>query len=264
MSKRLDNKVAVVFGAGSVGEGWGNGKATATLFAREGARVVCVDIRREAAEETAGIIAGEGGTAIAATCDVTDSDQVRALIDRVAAEHGGIDVLHNNVGHATMGGPVEMDEAAWHRTLDLNVTSCFLTCKHVLPHMLRRGGGAIVNVSSIAAVRCTGYPYPAYCAAKAAVNSFTMGLALQYAAQNIRVNAIMPGLMNTPLIHQQIAGQYADAAAMVAARDAACPTGRMGTAWDIAKAALFLASDEAAYITGISLPVDGGLSCRAA
>ena len=264
MSKRLDNKVAIVFGAGSVGEGWGNGKATATLFAREGARVVCVDINQAAADETVGIIAGEGGTATAAACDVTSTDQVRELVDRVAAEHGRIDVLHNNVGYATMGGPIELDEAAWHRCIDLNVTSCFLTCKHVLPHMLRQGKGAIVNLSSIAAVRYTGYPYAAYYAAKAAVNNFTMGLALQYAAQGIRVNAIMPGLMNTPLIYQQISGQYADAAAMVAARDAACPTGKMGTAWDIAKAALFLASDEAAYITGVSLPVDGGLSCRAA
>lgn len=264
MSKRLDNKVAIVFGAGSVGEGWGNGKATATLFAREGALVVCVDINEAAARETVDIIAGEGGVAVAATCDVTNSEQVRDVVDRVAAEHGRIDVLQNNVGYATMGGPIELDEAAWHRTIDLNVTSCFLTCKHVLPHMLRQGGGAIVNVSSIAAVRYTGYPYVAYYAAKAAVNNFTMGLALQYAAQNIRVNAIMPGLMNTPLIYQQISGQYADPAAMVAARDAACPTGRMGTAWDIAKASLFLASDEAAYITGVSLPVDGGLSCRAA
>lgn len=264
MSKRLDNKVAIVFGAGSIGDGWGNGKATATLFAREGARVVCVDIRQEAAQETMDIIRGEGNEACAAICDVTRSDEVRALVDRVAAENGHIDVLHNNVGYATMGGPIELDEAAWHRTIDLNVTGCFLTCKHVLPHMLRQGSGAIVNVSSIAAVRYTGYPYVAYYAAKAAVNNFTMGLALQYAAQNIRVNAIMPGLMNTPLIYQQISGQYADAAAMVRARDAACPTGRMGTAWDIAKAALFLASDDAAYITGVSLPVDGGLSCRAA
>jgi NAD(P)-dependent dehydrogenase (short-subunit alcohol dehydrogenase family) len=264
MSKRLDNKVAIVFGAGSVGEGWGNGKATATLFAREGARVVCVDNRQEAAQQTVDIIRGEGNQASAAICDITRSEEVRDLVDRVAAEHGHIDVLHNNVGYATMGGPIELDEAAWHRTFDLNVTGCFLTCKHVLPHMLRQGSGAIVNVSSIAAVRYTGYPYVAYYAAKAAVNNFTMGLALQYAAQNIRVNAIMPGLMNTPLIYQQISGQYADAAAMVRARDAACPTGRMGTAWDIAKAALFLASDDAAYITGVSLPVDGGLSCRAA
>ncbi len=264
VGRRLDGKVALVFGAGSVGPGWGNGKATATLFAREGASVVCVDVNRAAAQETVDIIAGEGNRATAAVCDVTRSDAVAAVVEAAIAEHGRIDVLHNNVGYATMGGPVELDEAGWQRTFDLNVTGCFLTCKHVLPHMLARRSGAIVNLSSVAAIRYTGYPYVAYYAAKAAVNNFTMGLALQYAAQGIRVNAIMPGLMNTPLIHQQISGQYADAEEMVRARDAACPTGRMGTAWDIAKAALFLASDEAAYITGVSLPVDGGLSCRIA
>jgi NAD(P)-dependent dehydrogenase (short-subunit alcohol dehydrogenase family) len=261
---QLQDKIAIVFGAGSVGPGWGNGKATATLFARNGAEVVCVDINRGAAEETVGIIAGEGGRAVAASCDVTDSEAVKALVDDVAGRYGRIDVLHNNVGYATMGGPIELDEAAWHRTLDLNVTGCFLTCKHVLPHMLARRSGAIVNVSSIAAVRYTGYPYAAYYAAKAAVNNFTMGLALQYARDGIRANAIMPGMMNTPLIHQQIAGQYADPEEMIRARDAACPMGRMGTAWDVANAALFLASDAAAYITGVALPVDGGLTCRAA
>lgn len=264
MTDRLKGKIAVVFGAGSVGPGWGNGKATAALFARNGAHVVCIDINRAAADETVGIIAGEGRRASAHACDVTDSAAVAELVAGVVADHGRIDVLHNNVGYATMGGPIELDEEAWQRTIDLNVKSCFLTCKHVLPHMLARRSGAIVNVSSIAAVRYTGYPYVAYYAAKAAVNNFTMGLALQYARDGIRVNAIMPGLMNTPLIFQQISGQYPDADTMVAARDAACPTGKMGTAWDIAKAALFLASDDAAYITGVSLPVDGGLSCRAA
>ena len=263
MSKRLEGKIAIVFGAGSVGPGWGNGKATAVTFARNGAHVVCVDVNPAAAEATVEIIAAEGSAASAFACDVTSSDAVAEVVAQVVAAHGRIDVLHNNVGYATMGGPIELDEAAWHRTIDLNVTGCFLTCKHVLPHMLARRSGAIVNVSSIAAVRYTGYPYIAYYAAKAAVNNFTMGLALQYAKDGIRVNAIMPGLMNTPLIFQQISGQYADAEAMVAARDAACPTGKMGTAWDIANAALFLASDEAGYITGVSLPVDGGLSCRA-
>jgi NAD(P)-dependent dehydrogenase (short-subunit alcohol dehydrogenase family) len=185
-------------------------------------------------------------------------------VDDVVARHGRIDVLHNNVGYATMGGPVELSEDEWHKTFDLNITGCFITCKHVLPHMLARRSGAIVNVSSIAAIRWTGYPYAAYYAAKAAVNNFTMGLALQYARDGIRANAVMPGLMNTPLIHQQISGQYTDAEDMVRARDAACPMGRMGTAWDVARAALFLASDDASYITGVSLPVDGGLTCRAA
>lgn len=264
MSKRLEGRVAIVFGAGSVGPGWGNGKATATLFAREGAEVVCVDIKPEAAEETVGLILGEGGRASAATCDVTKSATVKAVVDEVVGRHGRIDILHNNVGYAQMGGPIELDEAAWHRALDLNLTGCFLTCKHILPHMLAQRSGAIVNVSSLAAIRYVGYPYPAYYASKAAVNNFTMGIALQYAKDGIRANAIMPGLMNTPLIFQQISGQYATADEMVAARDAACPTGRMGTAWDVAKAALFLVSDDAAYITGVSLPVDGGLSCRVA
>ncbi len=235
MTERLKDKVAIVFGAGSVGPGWGNGKA----FAANGAHVICVDIDEVAAKETTDIITREGGRATAYACDVTDSAAVSDLVANIVREHGRIDVLHNNVGYATMGGPIELDEAAWQRTFDLNVKSCFITCKHVLPHMLERKSGAIVNISSIAAIRYTGYPYAAYYAAKAAVNNFTMGLALQYAGDGIRVNAIMPGLMNTPLIFQQISGQYPDADAMVAARDAA-------------------------YITGVSLPVDGGLSCRAA
>jgi NAD(P)-dependent dehydrogenase (short-subunit alcohol dehydrogenase family) len=264
MADRLNGKIAILFGAGSVGPGWGNGKATAVLFARNGAHVACVDVNREAAQETVDIIRGEGGAATAFACDVTNSEAVKSIVDAVVGRHGRIDILHNNVGYATMGGPIELDEASWHRTIDLNVTSCFITCKHVLPHMLQRRSGAIVNVSSVAAIRYTGYPYVAYYAAKAAVNNFTMGLALQYAKDGIRVNAVMPGLMNTPLIFQQISGQYANAEEMVKARDAACPMGRMGTAWDVAKAALFLASDDAEYITGVSLPVDGGLTCRIA
>ncbi|WP_299563772.1 SDR family oxidoreductase [Enterovirga sp.] len=264
MSKRLNDRICLVFGAGSVGPGWGNGKATAVLFAREGAHVACVDVNEAAARETADIIAKEGGRASAHVCDATNSAAVAALVQEVISAHGRIDVLHNNVGYASMGGPIELDEATWQRSLDLNVTTCFLAAKHVLPHMLARKSGAIINVSSVAAIRYTGYPYPAYYAAKAAVNNFTMGLALQYARDGIRVNAIMPGLMNTPLIHQQISGQYASADEMVAARDAASPTGKMGTAWDIAHAALFLASDEAGYITGVALAVDGGLTCRAA
>ncbi len=261
---RLLDRIALVFGAGSSGPGWGNGKATAVTFARQGAIVIAIDVDRDAAEETRAIIAGEGGRAEAGIADVTDGASVAAIVGRVVATHGRIDVLHNNVGSTDMGGPVELSEEAWQRGLDVNVTSAFLTCKHVLPVMLRQRRGAIVNVSSIAAVRYTGYPYISYYAGKSALNHFTVGIALQYAKDGIRANAIMPGLMNTPLIYRQIAGQYQSAADMVAKRDAACPTGRMGTAWDVANAALFLASDEAAYVTGVCLPVDGGLSCRAA
>ena len=262
MAGRLKDKVALVFGAGSSGPGWGNGKATAVLFAREGARVAAIDVVAEAAEETRSIIAGEGGEAVALAADITSSDSVKAAVDAVIARWGRIDVLHNNVGYAQMGGPIELSEDDWRRTFDLNITGAFLTCKHVLPHMLERKSGAIVNVSSIAAIRYTGYPYSAYYASKAAVNQFTVGLALQYAKDGIRANAIMPGMMNTPLIYKQIAGQYADTDAMVKARDAACPMGRMGTGWDVANAALFLASDDAGYITGVCLPVDGGISCK--
>ena len=261
---RLQDRVAVVFGAGSSGPGWGNGKATAVTFARAGAIVIAVDLNRDAAEETRAIIAAEGGRVEAGVADVTDTASVKTLVDRVAAAHGRIDILHNNVGVTDMGGPIELSEEAWQRGLDINVTSAFLTCKHVLPVMLRQRRGAIVNVSSIAAVRYTGYPYISYYAGKSALNQFTVGIALQYAKEGIRANAIMPGMMNTPLIYTQISGQYRNDADMVASRDAACPMGRMGTAWDVANAALFLASDEAAYITGVCLPVDGGLSCRAA
>lgn len=262
--RRLQDKVALVFGAGCVGQGWGNGKATAVAYAQEGASVIAVDRDPDAAEQTRAVIAALGGQCVAFAADVTRSEDVARVVADTMAAQGRIDVLHNNVGTTIMGGPVELTEEQWDTVLDVNLRGAFLTCKHVLPVMVRQGKGAIVNISSVAAIRYTGYPYAAYYAAKAGVNQFTVGLALQYARQGIRANAIMPGLMNTPLIHQQISGQYADAAAMVKARNEACPMGRMGTAWDIASAAVFLASDEAQYITGVCLPVDGGLTCRAA
>ncbi len=261
---RLEGKVILVFGAGSVGEGWGNGKATSVAYAREGATVIAVDREKSAGEATAAIIRALGGQARSLAADVTDSASIKTVVDDVMREEGHIDVLHNNVGTTIMGGPVELTEEDWHTVVDVNLTSAFLTCKHVLPGMLARGKGAIINISSIAAIRYTGYPYAAYYAAKGGLNQFTVGLALQYARQGIRVNAIMPGLMKTPLIYQQISGQYADAEAMARARHEATPMGRMGTAWDIAAAAVFLASDEANYITGVCLPVDGGLTCKAA
>ena len=261
---RLEDKVVLVFGAGSVGAGWGNGKAASVAYAREGATVIAVDQQKEAADATVSIIDALGGQARSLRADATDSASVKAVVAEVMGQEGRIDVLHNNVGTTIMGGPVELSEEDWHKVMDVNLTSAYLTCKHVLPGMLDRGKGVIINISSVAAIRYTGYPYPAYYAAKAGVNQFTVGLALQYARQGIRVNAIMPGLMNTPLIYQQISGQYADAEAMARARHEATPMGRMGTGWDIAAAAVFLASDDANYITGVCLPVDGGLTCKAA
>ena len=160
-----------------------------------------------------------------------------------------------------MGGPVELDEDKFKTALDLNIGSVYRTARAVLPQMLRQGSGAIINISSLAAIRWTGYPYFSYYATKAAVNQATVALAMQYARQGIRANCIMPGLIDTPLIYKQISGQYASVEAMVEARNRAVPMGRMGTAWDIANAAVFLASDEAKFVTGVCLPVDGGQSC---
>jgi NAD(P)-dependent dehydrogenase (short-subunit alcohol dehydrogenase family) len=261
---RLQDRVVLLFGAGCVGPGWGNGNAAAVAYARAGAAVVAVDRDLAAAEATVALVLAEGGRCTAVAADVTDGAAVKRAVAGTLDQYGRIDILHNNVGFAGMGGPVELEEADWDGIIALNLKGAFLTCKHALPPMLRQGKGAIVNISSIAAIRWTGYPYAAYYAAKAGLNQLTVGIALQYAGQGIRANAIMPGLMNTPLIHGQIGGRYADAQAMVRARDASCPMGRMGTGWDVANAAVFLASDEAAYITGVCLPVDGGLSARAA
>jgi NAD(P)-dependent dehydrogenase (short-subunit alcohol dehydrogenase family) len=261
--KRLAGRVALVFGAGSVGEGWGNGKAAAVAFAREGAIVAAIDLNRAAADETCGIILSEGGQCHAYTADATHSGQVQRVVADMLARHRRLDILHNNVGMAKMGSVTDLSEADWDLALAVNLKSAFLTCKHVLPTMLAQKSGSIINISSLAAIRYTGYPYPVYYAAKGGLNQLTAGLALEYAASGIRVNAIMPGYIDTPLIYKDISGQYADKQAMVAQRNARCPMGHMGTAWDIAKAAVFLASDDAAYITGVCLPVDGGVHMSA-
>lgn len=264
MAGRLDGKVAMVVGAGSSGPGWGNGKATAVLFAREGARVFCVDINREAAEETVAIVRGEGGTAEACRADVSQATEVEAMVARCLEVFGRIDVLDNNVGILEVGGPVEASEESWDRVLDVNLKSMFLTCKHVLPVMQRQGGGAIVNIASIAGIRDTGVPYISYATSKGAVLPFTRSVALQYARQGIRANAVIPGLLNTPMIVEPLKEAYAggDVEEMIRKRDAQCPTGKMGDAWDVAYAALFLASDEARYITGTELLVDGGITAK--
>jgi len=264
MGERLKDKVAIVTGAGSVGPGWGNGKATAVLFAREGAKVFAVDINLAAAEETKGIIDGEGGECTVHKADVSKSDEVKAMVDRCLETYGRIDILHNNVGIVVVGGPVETSEETWDRVSAVNLKSMFLTCKHVLPHMERQDGGAIVNISSIAGIRYTGIPYITYYTTKAGILQFTQGIALQYAEKNIRANVILPGLMDTPMIREPLKDAYAggDIEKMLEIRNQQCPMKRMGDAWDVAYAALFLASDEAKYITGAQLVVDGGITCK--
>ncbi|MBU4611483.1 SDR family oxidoreductase [Achromobacter sp. GG226] len=261
MHRRFQDKIVVVFGAGSSGPGWGNGKAAAALYAREGAHVYAIDIAADAARETAAAIASEGNACTPLTADVTHGDQIAEVVRQVLAQHDRIDVLHNNVGITAMGDPVEASEESWHRVLDTNLTGVFLTCKHVLPSMMEHGGGSIVNISSLASIQVNQYPYTSYYAAKGGLNQMTRSLAVHYAPHGIRVNAVLPGVIDTPLIYQQIAGQFQDVEAMRAKRNAASPMQRMGTAWDVAKAALFLASDDAAYITGVCLPVDGGKAC---
>ena len=264
MAERLKDKVALVIGAGSSGPGWGNGKATAVLFAREGARVACVDLNQAAAEETAEIVRGEGYPAIALQADAAKAADVTRVVEAVLAEWGRIDVLQNNVGILEVGGPVEASEESWDRVMDVNLKSMFLTCKQVIPVMQRQGGGTIVNVASIAAIRWTGIPYISYASSKAGAVQFTKQVAIQHAREGIRANAILPGLMNTPMIQEPLKEVYdaEDVEKMIAIRDAQCPMGHMGDAWDVAHAALFLASDEARYVTATELVVDGGVTAK--
>ncbi len=261
--KRLEGKAALVTGAGSVGAGWGNGKAAAVAFAREGARVACLDQNEAAASETVRLITEEGGEAIALAANVTRGEDVARAVATTRERFGRIDILHNNVGITGKGGPIEESEESWDRVMNVNVKSMFLTCKHVLPIMLEQGRGSIVNISSLAGIRWTGYSYISYYASKAAVINFTRGVAIQHANQGIRANVILPGIMDTPHIYQEITRHYGSVEEMTAARNALSPTGKQGTGWDVAWAAVFLASDEAQYVNGVVLPVDGGLHCKA-
>ncbi len=264
MGDRLKNRAAIVTGAGSIGPGWGNGKATAVLFAREGASVLAADINLAAAEETKGIITQEGGQCTSCKADVSKSDEVRVMVEKCLEKYGRVDILHNNVGIVVVGGPVEISEETWDRVMAVNLKSMFLTCRSVLPLMEKQGGGVIINISSIAAIRYTGVPYITYNTTKAAILGFTQSIALQYADKNIRANSILPGLMNTPFIVEPLKGVYGagDVEKMIEVRSQQCPTKKMGEAWDVAYAALFLASDEAKYITGAEIVVDGGITCK--
>lgn len=259
MTGRLHNKVAIVMGAGCVGEGWGNGKATAVLFAREGAQVICVDRKAEA---TAAIIRSEGGAAVAHRADVTRTDDVDAVARAALERYGQIDILQNNVGIAETGPTEDVTDDSWQRVVDVNLTGVFNGCRRIMPEIARTGRGAVVNVSSIASIRVIGVPMTSYYATKGAVNQLTQALAIEYATRGVRCNAVLPGLMHTPMIVEPYRDVYADVDDMIVKRNAMCPTGKMGDAWDVANASLFLASEEAKYVTGVLLPVDGGISCK--
>jgi NAD(P)-dependent dehydrogenase (short-subunit alcohol dehydrogenase family) len=261
---RLADKVAVVVGAGqTAGDTIGNGRATALLFAREGASVMLVDRVIESAEETAELIREEGGECTTFEADITSADDCHALAQATLAAYERIDILHNNVGigHGDTG-PVHLAEETFQLILDVNLKGTFLSCKYALPIMRRQNSGSIINVSSIAAVCSVGLV--AYKASKAAVNALTHSIATGNARYGIRANVIMPGLINTPMAIEGISKARGIAKDdLISERDSRVPLGRkMGTAWDVAYAALFLASDESQFITGIELPVDGGQSAQ--
>jgi len=264
VTTRFHDRVALVTGAGCVGPGWGNGRAIAVRLAEEGARVIAVDRDRDRLDETLAR-AGDGAAAIAPrTCDVTDGAAVAALVRDAAAEFGRIDVLVNNVGGSAPGGPVEMSEDVWDAQVDFNLKSVFLLCKHVLPLMERQRRGAIVNIASTSGLRWTGAAQVAYAATKAAVIQLSRVVAVQYAASGIRVNTVVPGQLHTPMVEARLAAQRAagDVEALLRARVSRIPLGFMGDGRDTAAAVAFLASDEARFVTGTEIVVDGAMTAR--
>ncbi len=264
MGSRLEGKVAIVTGAGQTpGETIGNGRATALLFAREGARVLIVDRDMESAEETAVMIRAEGGECTTLNADVTSETDCRAIADTCIDTYHQIDILQNNVGIGFRdAGITKLLEEDWDRIFNVNLKSMFLTCKHVIPHMRERNAGAVTNISSVAAIASTGMV--AYKTSKAGVMALTQNVAMGNARFGIRANCILPGLMNTPMAIEGYARSLGQPREQVIAdRDARVPlNNRMGTGWDVAFASLFLGSDEARFITGVNLPVDGGQSIR--
>lgn len=264
MAGRLDAKVCLLMGGGSAsGDGTpSNGQAVAVTFAREGAKVAVADMRLEAAMETVRQIEAAGGDAMALRADVSNHEDVRVVVDATIRRYGRIDVLYNNVGTEVRGGVTDTSEADWDRVHAINLKSVFLACKEVVPLMQQQGGGSILNVSSTASLRWGPVEYISYNSSKAALNHMTRVMARQYAPQKIRCNAILPGMIDTPHVRTLFRDKTPEElAAILADRNARCPMGRQGTSWEVANAALFLASDEASYVSGVLFPVDGALSC---
>jgi len=264
MSGRLQGRIAIVTGAGCVGPGWGNGRATAVRFAEEGARIFAVDRNLDSVAETVERVKAAGGDIVTQQCDVTDNASVAAMVKACVDRFGRIDILVNNVGGSAHGGPVEMAEEVWDAQVDYNLKSVFLTCKHVLPVMEKQKSGAIINVASTSGIRFTGANQVGYAATKAGVIQLSRVVAVQYAPKGIRVNTVVPGQLHTPMVEARLAKQRAggDVETLLKQRLARIPAGFMGDGRDTANAALFLASDEARFVTGTEIVVDGGMTVR--
>ncbi|MDP7084080.1 MAG: SDR family oxidoreductase [Dehalococcoidia bacterium] len=248
---RLEGKVAIVTGAGSSGEGIGNGKATAVLFAREGAKVLLVDMVKERAEETLAMIHEEEGEASLFQADVTSAADCRRMVETAMERYGRLDILDNNVGVSQRGTVLDVSEEDWDRILTINIKTMVQASKAAIPLMIESGGGAIINISSIAGLRA--HSSTPYSVSKAGVIGLTFSMAADHAKDNIRVNCIAPGLLYTPMTAPRMTADLREH------RKNAAPLATEGTGWDVGYAALFLASDEARWITGIVMPVDAGL-----
>jgi NAD(P)-dependent dehydrogenase (short-subunit alcohol dehydrogenase family) len=266
VTRRLEGKVAIITGAGSVGPGWGNGRATAVRFAEEGAKIFAVDRDAERLRETVEGVKKAGGAIAIHLCDVTRGSEVAAMVDACVKAYGRIDVLVNNVGGSAPGTAVSMSEEVWDHQIDHNLKTAFLACKYVLPIMEKQGAGAIVNLASVAGLRMSPErSHLAYSTTKLGILAFSKSTAIAYAKKGIRCNTVIPGLMHTALVEHRLAKTIGanDVQGLIDKRNAQCPTGKMGDAWDIAHAVLFLASDEARYITAAEILVDGGLTATA-
>lgn len=264
MTRRFEGRVAIVTGAGCIGPGWGNGRATTVALAEEGATILAIDRDPDRITETVERAGPLGSSIVPHACDVTSSAAIAEMVAQCIARYGRIDVLVNNVGGSAAGGPVEMSEEVWDSQIDHNLKSVFLMCKHVLPHMLQRKSGAIVNLASTSGLRWTGAAQIGYAATKAGVIQMSRVIAVQHAASGIRVNTVVPGQLHTPMVEARLAKQRTggDIEALLASRVKRIPLGFMGDGRDTARAVLFLASDEARFITGTELVVDGGMIAR--
>ncbi|MBP6852188.1 MAG: SDR family oxidoreductase [Rhodoferax sp.] len=264
MNTRFRDKVAIVTGAGCVAAGWGNGRAIAVRLAEEGAYVLAVDRDPARLEETLSLAGEARDRIVAFACDVTSGAEVAAMAKACVDRFGTIDILVNNVGGSAAGGPVEMSEEVWDSQVDINLKSVFLTCKHVLPTMTAKRSGAIVNIASTSGLRWTGSAQVAYAATKAGVIQLSRVVAVQHAPTGIRVNTVVPGQLHTPMVESRLAKQRSggDVEALLAQRQKRIPLGFMGDGRDTAAAVLFLASDDARFITGTEVVVDGGMTAR--